>query len=160
MRRTAATRWMVLPAATLVAVGLCAHHVGGEGTAMNHAKGEFEVKIKPLALDGPAEDASLGRMSIEKQFRGELEGTGMGQMLTFEREAYVAIERVTGTLAGKKGSFGLQHRGVMSEELGLLITIVPGSGTGELAGISGKLQITIEGGKHFYDLEYTLPAAP
>ena len=146
--------------ATLLAgVALVALAARGGEVTMQHARGEFDVKLKPLALDGPAEDASLSRMSLEKDFRGDLTATGQGQMLAFEQTAYVAIERVTGSLAGKKGSFGLQHRGVMNEE-GLLITVVPGSGTGELTGLTGKLSITIEGGKHLYDLEYTLPAAP
>lgn len=132
---------------------------------MEHARGEFDVKVNPLPLAGPAEDAALGRMSIEKEFHGDLVGTGKGQMLTAGAAegsgVYVAIETVSATLAGRKGTFALYHRGVMrrgTPELAVLV--VPDSGTGELAGISGALNIIIEGKKHFYDLEYSLPALP
>jgi hypothetical protein len=137
-----------------------------KGTKMRHAKGEFDVKVTPLALAGPAEDPKLGRMSLEKTFHGPLAATAHGQMLTAGSEVegsgvYVAVERVTGTLDGKKGSFALHHRGVMTRgEPSLSILVVPDSGTGELAGLTGTLHITIEGGKHFYDFEYELPAAP
>lgn len=138
----------------------------GKGTKMRHAKGEFEVKVSPLALAGLAEDPKLGRLALEKTFRGPLAATGKGQMLTADSEAegsgvYVAVERVTGTLDGKKGTFALHHRGVMTRgQPALSVLVVPDSGTGELAGLTGTLHITIEGGKHFYDLEYELPAAP
>ena len=133
---------------------------------MRHAKGEFDVKVTPLALDGPAEDPKLGRLAIEKTFHGPLAATGRGQMLTADSEVqgsgvYVAVERVTGTLDGRKGSFALHHRGVMTRgQPALSVQVAPDSGTGELAGITGTLHIIIEGGKHFYDLEYELPAAP
>lgn len=135
---------------------------------MQHAKGEFDVKVTPQPLAGPAEDAKLGRLALEKTFRGGLEARGQGQMLTAGGEvegsaAYVAIERVTGTLDGKKGSFLLHHRGVMTRgEPALSVEVVPDSGTGELTGLAGTLHIIIEGGKHFYDFEYRLEleAAP
>lgn len=136
------------------------------GAQTMHATGTFDVKIRPLALDGPASDDRLGRMSIDKQYHGDLEGTGLGQMLTAQTTVetsavYVAIERVTGVLAGRRGSFVLHHRGLMTKEgRSLEVSIVPDSGTGELAGIAGKLAIEIEGGIHRYALDYTLPGAP
>jgi Protein of unknown function (DUF3224) len=123
------------------------------------AKGEFDVKLTPQAQD---KDTGLGRLSIDKTFQGDLAGTSRGEMLTaitpVEGSAgYVAVERVTGTLAGRKGSFALQHDGMMDRgRQSLSIRVVPDSGTGELAGISGTMKIEITGGKHFYELEYTL----
>jgi hypothetical protein len=131
-----------------------------------HARGTFEVQIAPLPVDAYTDAATLGRMTIDKQFSGDLVGTGKGQMLTGMGSvkgsaAYSAIERVTGTLAGKRGSFVLQHTGVMTRGAqSLVITIVPDSGTDEFTGISGTLAIIIDGKKHSYDLEYTLPPAP
>ena len=127
-----------------------------------HASGTFDVKLSPQALSDTAADPSLGRMSIDKQYHGDLEGTGKGEMLTAGSGegsgAYVAIERVTGKLKGRSGSFSLQHRGVMTRGTpDLSITVVPDSGTGELVGLAGKMTIKIENGKHFYELEYTLP---
>ena len=132
---------------------------------MEHAKGDFDVKINPLALDGPAEDATLGRMSIEKEFHGDLVGTGKGQMLTAgaaeSSGVYVAIEKVSATLAGRKGTFSLYHKGIMTRGTpDMAVIVVPDSGTEGLAGISGTLNIIIEGGKHGYDFEYSLPARP
>ena len=131
-----------------------------------HAAGPFDVKVIPLPLAGPTEDATLGRMSIEKQFHGDLEATGAGQMLTAGTEVkgsgvYVAVERVSGKLHGRTGTFALYHRGVMTRgEPQLEVTVVPDSGTGELVGLAGTLKINIaEGGKHSYDFEYTLPEA-
>ena len=104
----------------------------------------------------------LGRMSIDKQFHGDLEGTSKGQMLTGgtpikNSAGYVAIERVTGTLKGRKGSFILQHTGTMNRGApSLTITIVPDSGTEQLEGLRGTMTIKIEGGKHAYELNYTL----
>jgi Protein of unknown function (DUF3224) len=131
-----------------------------------HARGTFEVQITPQPVDAYTDATTLGRMTIDKQFSGDLVGTGKGQMLTGMgtvkgSAAYSAIERVTGTMAGRQGSFVLQHTGVMAKgEQSLVITIVPDSGTDGFAGISGTLAIIIEGKKHSYDLEYTLPSAP
>jgi hypothetical protein len=133
-------------------------------SAMSHAKGAFDVKIAPLTLSDVAAGPSLGRMSVDKVYHGDLEGTGKGEMLTAmsadvkNSGTYVAVERVEGTLAGHKGSFCLQHLGIMNRGAqNLSIGIVPDSGTGELKGITGTLNIRIEeGGKHFYDLEYKL----
>ena len=128
-----------------------------------HATGAFDVKIAPLTLSDVAAGPALGRMSIDKQYHGDLEATGKGEMLTAmsadikNSGTYVAVERVEGTLRGKKGSFCLQHLGVMNRGAQTLtIAIVPDSGTGDLKGIAGTLTIKIEDGKHFYDLEYTL----
>jgi Protein of unknown function (DUF3224) len=128
-----------------------------------HATGTFDVKVTPAA--GNDKDAVPGRFLLEKQIHGDLEGTSKGQMLTagdFAKGSagYVAIEQITGTLAGRTGSFALQHSGTIAggaQELN--IKVVPGSGTGELAGITGTMMIEIKDGKHFYDFEYTLPAA-
>ena len=132
-----------------------------KGPAMTkHAGGAFDVQITPQAED-KAEGSTLGRMSLDKQFHGDLEATGKGEMLTAGTEigsaVYVAIERVTGTLHGRSGSFALMHVGTMTRDAQQLsITVVPDSGSGQLAGLAGKLAITIANGKHFYDFEYTL----
>lgn len=124
------------------------------------ASGSFDVKLAPLDMQGD----TLGRMSINKQFHGPLEASSIGQMLTAGASVkgsavYVAVERVQGTLDGRTGAFTLHHRGIMDRgQPSLSVLIAPDSGAGELSGISGTLNIRIEGGKHFYDLEYTLPA--
>ena len=132
-----------------------------------HASGTFEVKLTPQASDEKAEDASLGRMTIEKQFHGDLEGTSKGQMLTAGTGAkgssggYVAIEKFSGTLHGRSGSFVLQHSGTMTRGVPqLMITVVPDSGTGQLVGLAGTMTIKIADGKHSYDFEYTLTKMP
>ena len=126
-----------------------------------HVSGPFDVKV--THQDDSAGDPLLNRMTLDKQYHGHLDATGMGQMLTAGTEikgsgAYVAIEKVSGTLEGKQGTFILQHAGTMTREVPqLVIVVVPDSGTGELEGISGKMKIKFaEGGKHFYELEYTL----
>ena len=126
------------------------------------AKGTFDVKLLPLA-DEHAAGAGLGRMSIDKQFHGDLEATSEGQMLSFMSTAkgsagYVAMERVAGKLSGRSGAFVLQHSATMDRGAPTLnITVVPDSGTDELAGLTGKLQIIIADGKHSYEFEYSLP---
>jgi hypothetical protein len=128
-----------------------------------HATGPFDVKVIPQ--DDKSDDPLLGRMSLDKQYHGDLDATGKGQMLTAGSAvkgsgAYVAIEKVTGTLHGRTGSFVLQHTGTMTQGIPqLTITVVPDSGTGQLAGIAGKMTIKIADGKHSYDFEYTLPEA-
>ena len=130
-----------------------------------HAHGTFEVKLTPQGADGDA-DSTLGRLTIDKQYRGDLEATSRGQMLTamtpVEGSAgYVAIELVSGTLQDRTGTFVLQHSGTMTQgRQQLTITVVPDSGTGELVGLAGQMGITIAGRKHSYDFEYTLPDAP
>ena len=127
-----------------------------------HAHGRFDVKLAPLTLADGQADASLGRMSIDKRFEGDLDATSRGEMLTAMSAVkgsagYVAIERVTGALHGRRGSFALQHTGVMTRGApGLTITVVPDSGTGELEGLSGTMSITIVGKEHSYDLDYVL----
>jgi hypothetical protein len=126
------------------------------------ASGTFEVKLTPHRQDGAPGDSSLGSMLIAKQYHGDLEAIGRGQMLTAMTPikgsgVYVAIERVTGTLHGRRGSFVLQHSGTMTRGAQqLTITVVPDSGTEQLAGLAGKLMIKITEGKHFYNFEYTL----
>jgi hypothetical protein len=128
------------------------------------ATGTFEVKLAPQPTTHGADEKLLGRMSIDKQFHGDLEGTSKGEMLTGMSAVpgsgvYVAIERVTGTLRGRTGTFILHHTGVMTRGAPTLtVTVVPDSGTGELEGISGTMRIIIEGTKHSYELDYTLPA--
>ncbi|RZJ43148.1 MAG: DUF3224 domain-containing protein [Brevundimonas sp.] len=127
-----------------------------------HATGTFEVAITPVApADGAASDIP-GRMTLAKTFHGGLSGTGEGEMLATmapgQSGAYVAMERVRGVIDGRDGTFMLVHRGIMDRGAQeLLITVVPGSGTGELTGLTGVFHLTIEGGEHRYDLEYTLP---
>jgi Protein of unknown function (DUF3224) len=127
-----------------------------------HATGNFDVKT--TAQDDKSPDPLLGRYALDKQYHGDLEAIGVGQMLTAGTQvkgsgAYVAIEKVAGSLKGRTGSFVLEHMGTMTENVPqLTITIVPDSGTAGLKGIAGKMTITIAaGGKHSYDLEYTLP---
>jgi hypothetical protein len=130
---------------------------------MAHAAGTFEVKVTPQKPDNKeAESANLGRMSIDKQFHGDLEGTSKGEMLSAMSDVkgsagYVAMERVTGALHGRSGAFVLQHNGTMTRgEPQLSVTVVPDSGTGELAGLSGKLTIRIDGKQHFYEFDYAI----
>jgi hypothetical protein len=131
-----------------------------ESSMTHHAIGTFEVKLTPQ--DDKSADKSIGRMTIEKQWHGDLEGTSAGQMLTggdvtTGSAGYVAIEKFTGTVGGRKGSLIFQHAATMTKGKGdLTIIVVPDSGTGELKGISGKLTIKIENGKHSYEFDYTL----
>lgn len=124
------------------------------------ASGTFEVKMTPQSM--AHEGSSLGRMSLDKQFHGDLEATSKGEMLsaltsTEGSAGYVAIEQVSGTLQGRTGTFVLQHSGTMTRgEPQLTITVVPDSGTGQLVGLAGKMMINIADGKHSYEFEYTL----
>ena len=128
-----------------------------------HASGTFDVKLSKEPLANPDADPTLGRMTIDKTFSGDLQGTSKGEMLmagSAEKGSagYVTIERVTGTLRGRSGSFVLQHMGVMNRGTPqLTVTVVPDSGTGELAGLAGTLDIKITDGKHFYTFDYVLP---
>ena len=131
---------------------------------MAQANGTFDVKLEPQDPSDQAQAAKLGRMTIEKQFSGDLEATSAGEMLAamtgVEGSAgYVALERVTGTLHGRRGSFLLQHSGLMARGVQQLeITVVPDSGTGELAGLSGTMTIQVAAdGAHYYDFRYSLP---
>jgi len=126
----------------------------------NHATGTFEVKLMPE--EDKTGESVVGRMTIDKQFQGDIEGTSKGLMVMTGTAVqgsagYVALEKVTGSVKGRSGSFYLQHSGIMRRGEGqLTIVVVPDSGTDELTGIDGKLSITITEGKHFYDFEYTL----
>jgi hypothetical protein len=126
----------------------------------HHAHGTFTVSVKPLT---PAPAEGLARYSIDKVITGDLEATSKGEMFSggdpkAGEAGYVAIEVVTGTLAGKHGSFALQHSATMDKNgPKMTVIVVPGSGTGELKGIAGTFTIKIEGGVHSYELEYTLP---
>jgi len=135
-------------------------------TVPTRATGTFDVKLTPQSNDTPTEGSPLGRLTIDKQFHGDLEGTSKGEMLsagspTVKNSAgYVAVERVAGTLHGKKGTFALQHLGVMTRGEGkLTITVVPDSATGELTGLTGSMTIDMSGGGHAYTFEYTLAGA-
>ncbi|MDP9202030.1 MAG: DUF3224 domain-containing protein [Gemmatimonadota bacterium] len=126
------------------------------------ATGTFEVKLNPQPAYNTADGALLGRFSLDKQFHGDLEGTSKGEMLTAgtslkNSAGYVAVERVTGTLDGRSGSFALQHNGTMNRGVpGLTIHVVPDSGTEQLAGLTGTMSIEIASGKHYYIFEYAL----
>jgi len=128
-----------------------------------HAQGSFEVKLAPQP-PGAGEEPSIGRMVIDKRYHGGLEATGSGQMLGIRPDAngsgvYVAIERVTGALDGRSGSFVLHHRGVMTRGAPELeVVVAPDSGTGDLSGLTGRMKIDITGGQHRYEFEYSLPA--
>ena len=130
-----------------------------------HASGTFDVKLAPQAPEDAVGDPTVGRMSIDKVFHGDLEGTSRGQMLAVSGDVkgsagYVAMERVAGILHGRTGTFALQHSGTMTRGVPQLsVTVVPDSGTGELVGIAGALTITIADKKHFYSLDYQLTPA-
>jgi len=128
-------------------------------------QGSFEVKVTPQTPDNaPARSAGLARLSLDKRFHGPLEGSSQGEMLAdgdgSKRDgAYVAMERFAGTLDGRTGGFALVHRALMRDRTPeqWTVTVVPGSGTGALAGLEGEMRIRVEDGKHIYALDYTLP---
>ncbi|AXC12755.1 hypothetical protein ACPOL_3470 [Acidisarcina polymorpha] len=129
---------------------------------MTFASGEFTVKLVPQ--DGPSSDTKLGRMTIDKEFKGDLEATSQGEMLSVQTDVkgsagYVALEKVTGKLSGHSGSFVLQHSATMNRGTPhLSIVVVPDSGTGELTGLTGTMRIVIVDGQHSYEFDYTLEA--
>jgi hypothetical protein len=149
-----------------VAAALCLTHgrpaAQQEASKMIRAAGTFDVKLAPQSLADSKADPLLGRMSMDKQFAGDLQANSKGEMLTARTATegsagYVAIERVTGSLGGRKGSFVLQHTGTMTRgEQHLEITVVPDSGTGDLAGLTGTMSIKVADGKHFYEFVYSL----
>lgn len=128
-----------------------------------HASGTFDVKLAPQPAAPGTEAVQLGRLSIDKRFQGDLDATSLGEMLSAGTEVpgsagYVAIERVSGSLHGRQGSFVLMHYGLMERGApSLKVSVVPDSGTGELAGIKGELVIRIEQGRHEYTFAYELP---
>jgi len=130
-----------------------------------NAKGTFDVKVIPQAADDSA-GGPFGRLFLDKQFHGDLEATSKGQMLgagtAVEGSAgYVALELVSGTLHGRRGTFILQHTGSMTKGVpAMSVVVVPDSGTDQLTGLAGKMTIIIVGGKHSYDFEYRLGGSP
>ena len=152
---------LLVASLTLAAGDQAAPHPKGSAVTQ-HAAGTFDVTITPQKDEGVGH-ATIGRMGIDKQYHGDLVGSGLGQMLAGMGEvkdsgAYVAIERVTGTVHGRTGSFAVHHLGVMDRGAQrLVITVIPDSGTGDLAGITGTMTIEIKGGAHYYTLDYTLP---
>jgi hypothetical protein len=133
---------------------------------MSHtAKGPFDVRLspQPLAVDDATGGAVRARLALDKRYRGDLEATSSGEMLSVMTETqgsagYVAIEKVTGTLGGRSGSFALQHNGTMTRGAAKLeIIVVPDSASGGLEGLSGTMRIVIaDGGKHFYEFDYAM----
>lgn len=130
----------------------------------NIAKGTFDVKATPQEFYGKSDGATLGRMTFDKVFHGDLQATAQVQMLSAMSSsvkgsaAYVAMEWMTGTLHGKQGSFVLHHTGVMDKGAqSLSVRVVPDSGTGALVGLSGGYSIDIKDGVHFYVFAYELP---
>ena len=128
-----------------------------------HAEGTFDVKNTPLPPDDATTGTPIGRFALDKQFHGDIEAPSKGEMLAAGDPSkgtagYVAIEHITGTLQGHTGSFALQHLGTMEQgKFNLTVTVVPGSGTGDLTGIAGSMTIIIAAGKHSYTFDYTLP---
>ena len=129
-----------------------------------HAEGTFDVKVTPQAADNPEAEASgVARLSLSKRFHGELEATGVGEMLASgdgsQSGAYVAIEKVSGSLQGLRGTFVLVHRALMvgGTPQEWSVAVVSDSGSGQLQGLAGSMRITIAEGRHFYDFTYTLP---
>ena len=129
----------------------------------SRANGTFEVKLSP---QDEGANAVVGRMTIDKHFQGDLVGTSSGQMLMASTTVagsagYVAIEKVSGTLGGRRGTFYLQHSGIMTRGAGQLnITVIPDSGTEQLTGLAGTMNIIIADGKHSYEFDYTLSETP
>jgi len=154
------TQNMISVGVLIVALAITAFPAKAQAMTLK-ATGEFDVKVAPVA-DEKFDGASMGRMSLDKQFKGDLAATSKGEMLTAMSAvkgsgAYVAVERVSGTLAGKSGTFMLHHTGVMTRGApSLAVTVVPDSGTVELTGLEGRMGIRIEGGKHFYDFDYSM----
>lgn len=154
-------------AASLFAAASLAHAqlVPTKGTPMtSQATGTFEVKVKPLPEDEKVAGVAVGRMSIDKTFKGDIEGTSKGEMMTAGTQVkgsagYVAVEIVTASIKGRSGTFTLLHHATMKQEgdFRMNIVVIPDSGTGGLVGLAGKMEIIIEGGKHSYKFDYTLP---
>jgi len=142
-----------------------AAHAQKDTVMPNHATGTFDVKVIPQAADDSA-GGPFGRLFLDKRFHGDLEATSKGQMLgagtAVEGSAgYVALELVSGTLHGRRGSFILQHTGSMAKGVSTMsVVVVPDSGTDQLTGLAGKMTIIIAGGKHSYDFEYRLGGSP
>lgn len=159
MKHTAIVLRIALLVFALCAATFAASSLSAQGRKM-HATGTFDVKLVPQADT----DSAVGRMTIDKVFHGDIEGTSKGMMLASMSPsqptsgAYVALEKVTGTVHGKKGTFALHHVGLMDRGAqSLTVMVVPDSGTDDLIGIAGTLKIIIDGKKHSYEFDYTLP---
>jgi len=154
--------WCAAGATSYAQTDSVASHSKGN-TVTKHASGAFDVKLTPQPDN--VGDPAIGRMSIDKQFHGDLEGSSKGQMLAHMTSVkgsagYVAVEKVSGTLGGRRGTFVLQHNATMDRGTPQLnIVVVPDSGTDQLVGLKGTMNIIITDGKHSYDFEYTLPDA-
>lgn len=126
------------------------------------AKGEFEVKRIPQEELDIGDGATVGHSRFDKRFHGALDATSVVHMLAVMSPvqgsgAYVAMERVVGTLDGRRGTFFAQHNGIMDRgKPSLDLTVVPDTGTGELAGLRGRIAIDIVDGKHFYTFDYEI----
>ena len=148
----------------LTASLLESHANTSEEHLLMHASGYFDVKLAPQAADNPqARTAQIDRLSIDKKYHGDVQGTSTGQMQAIKDDrdtgAYVALEKVVASFKGRNGTFMLMHYGYMSQgAVGRwLVEIVPNSGTGELAGLSGTMKIIQKDEKHYYEVEYALP---
>lgn len=147
----------------ILVAGICDANESRE-PQVKHVAGTFDVEIKTLQPDNePARAANVGRMSIEKQYKGDLAAASTGEMLSSgdgsTSGSYVAIERVSGSLRGRKGSFMLVHHALMNRGTpqNWIITVVPDSATEELQGLSGSLKIILDKGQHLYEFDYALP---
>lgn len=161
-------------AALLSFAGCTIHHQGGttitrttstssRTTTLMHVTGPFDVKVIPRPPAAGAVPSPISIMTLDKHFHGALDGPSVGEMLASRTESagsavYVALERVTATLGGRSGTFVLAHTGTMTKDgQQLVVTVAPGSGTGELVGLSGTMGIRMDGAAHFYDFDYELP---
>lgn len=175
MRRAPGAAAAIVAAGGVLGIGAPAHaqtrapertFVHSEPTIMHHARGTFDVTLTPQPMTVAAGEPALDRRAIDKRFHGDLDATSAGEMLAVATAVkgsagYVAVERVSGTLNGRRGTFALQHYGIMDRGAPQqTIMVVPDSGTGELAGLAGTMTITIENGRHSYDFTYTIADAP
>ena len=148
----------------LAATPFVSHANTSEEHLLMHASGYFDVTLAPQAADNPqVRTAQIDRLSIDKKYHGDVKGTSTGQMQAIKDDrdtgAYVALEKVVASLKGRSGTFMLMHYGYMNQgAVGRwLVEIVPNSGTGGLAGLSGTMKIIQKDEKHYYEIEYALP---
>jgi hypothetical protein len=136
-----------------------------EPVMTGHATGSFDVKMSPQTITGQAADPDMGQMSMRKTWQGDLDATSTGTMIGAGKPdrgsaGYVAMEKVTGTLMGRTGTFILQQFGTMTDDkLQMTIAVVPSTGTGQLEGLTGTMTIRTNNGQHAYYFDYSLPAA-
>jgi hypothetical protein len=165
MRQRAAVAAVVCAMLGPGAPDTAAQAPAAKGRSMSErANGTFEVKVQPLPADEKVAGLKVGRYGFDKTWKGDFEGTSKGEMMSADpgvegSGAYVAIEQMNGKLKGRQGTFTVVHRGTMQKGAGfdLVVDVVPDSGTGQLAGLAGKVTIVIEGGTHSYAIDYTLP---